>query len=412
MHKRGSGIARKVWLRQNAMMSSKTQIEPATRNSSRTLIFCLLCFGFVLNGIIINFVGPLLPIFRNKWGLDDGRAGLFSTVQFAVSLVGVLLSSPLITKKGFKPAITLGLILMGIGFALLNAPTFALALVASGFYGFGYGFVTPGTNLWVGESYGNRRASALNIANLAWGIGAMSSATEAMYAIRTSHINAALYISGSISVVLALYLARQHFEKPHQEVAQAAESSKVAGTGVAILLGTLFYVYVGTEVSTSYWAATHAERAAAWATNTFTLAPSFFFAGLLGGRGAAAVILLRLKEGTVATSGLLIASAGELLFLTAHSQVALFAGAFLAGLGLSSLYPIFVAWLTKWFGPRARKVGGAMFASAAVGSATLPWLVGQVSRAASSLRIGLIVPLAGCAVMLTLIALLRPNARG
>ncbi|HYK40089.1 MAG TPA: hypothetical protein VEU98_08675, partial [Candidatus Eremiobacteraceae bacterium] len=117
------------------MMSSKTQIEPATQNSSRTLIFYLLCFGFVLNGIIINFVGPLLPIFRTKWGLDDGRAGLFSTVQFAVSLVGVLLSSPLITKKGFKPAITLGLILMGIGFAFLNAPTFALALLASGFYG-------------------------------------------------------------------------------------------------------------------------------------------------------------------------------------------------------------------------------------------------------------------------------------
>ena len=395
------------------MMSSKTQIEPTVQNSSRTLIFYLLCFGFVLNGIIINFVGPLLPTFREKWRLDDGRAGLFSTVQFAVSLVGVLLSSPLITKKGFKLAITLGLILMGIGFAFLNARTFALALVASGFYGFGYGFVTPGTNLWVGESYGERRASALNIANLAWGIGAISSAPEAMYAMRTSHINNVLYISGTISVLLALYLARQHFGKPHEEVAsQAIEGSKVAGTGVALLLGILFYVYVGTEVSTSYWAATHAERATTWASNTFTLAPMFFFGGLLGGRGAAAAILLRLKEGTVAMGGLLIASAGEVLFLTAHSQVTLFAGAFLGGLGLSSLYPILVAWLTKWFGSRARKVGGAMFASAAIGSATLPWLVGQVSRAASSLRIGLIVPLAGCAVMLAIIALLRPNTRG
>lgn len=395
------------------MMSSKTQIEPATQNSSRTLIFYLLCFGFVLNGIIINFVGPLLKTFRNKWGLDDGRAGLFPTVQFAVSLVGVLLSSPLITKKGFKPAITIGLILMGIGFAFLNAPTFALALVASGFYGFGYGFVTPGTNLWVGESYGERRASALNIANLAWGIGAISSGPEAMYAIRTSHVNAALYVSGAISVLLALYLARQHFGKPHEEAApQVTESHSVAGTGVAILLGILFYVYVGTEVSTSYWAATHAERAATWAANTFTLAPSVFFGGLLGGRGAAAAILLRWKESTVAISGLLIAAAGEVVFLTAHSQITLFAGAFLAGLGLSSLYPILVAWLTKWFGARARKIAGAMFASAAIGSATLPWLVGQVSRAASSLRIGLIVPLAGCAVMLAIIALLRPNTRG
>lgn len=396
------------------MMSSKTQIQPEAAASSRTVIFYLLCLGFVFNGIIISFIGPLLPTFRAKWGLDDGRAGLFSTMQFSVSLAGVLLSSPLISKKGFKPAITLGLVLMAIGFAFLNAPTFALALAASGVYGFGYGFVTPGTNLWVGESYGDRRASALNVANLAWGVGAIASAPAAMYAIRTSHINSLLYVSGATTLLLAILLVRMRFGNPPHEEAkqQSPENSKIAGTGVAILLGVLFYVYVGTEVSTSYWAATHAERAATWLTNTFTLAPMFFFAGLLGGRGAAAAILLHLKEATVAVSGLLIAVVGELLFIAAHSPAALFAGAFLAGLGLSSLYPIYVAWLTKWFGSRARKVGGAMFAMAALGSATLPWVVGEISRAATSLRIGLIVPLAGCLVMLTVIALLRPNTRG
>ncbi len=396
------------------MMSSKTQTLPAVKTSSRTAIFYLLCLGFVLNGIIISFIGPLLPEFRARWGLDDGRAGLFSIVQFIASLAGVLISSRVIARIGFKPAVTLGLALLGLGFAFLNAKTFVLALAASGVYGLGYGFATPGTNLWVGESYGERRASALNVANLAWGVGAITSAPAAMYAIRKSQINSLLYVSGAISLALALYLMRMNFGKPPHEESQtaSAENSETAGTGVAILLGTLFYVYVGTEVSTSYWAATHAERAATWLTNTFTLAPMFFFGGLLGGRGAAAAILLRLKEGTVAVSGILIAAAGELLFITAHSSVALFAGAFFAGLGLSSLYPIYVAWLTKWFGARARKVGGAMFALAALGSASMPWLVGEVSRAASSLRIGLAVPLIGCAVMLSVVALLRPNARG
>src|SRR5579859_7102914 len=160
--------------------------------------------------------------------------------------------------------------------------------------------------------------------------------------------------------------------------------------GVAALLGILFFVYVGTEVGTSSWAPTHSQRATEWATNNWALTPMFFFAGLLGGRGAAAAILLRLKEVTVAVSGLLIAALGELLFIAAHSPAALFTGAFFAGLGLSSLYPIYVAWLTKWFGARARRVGGAMFAMAALGSATLPWVVGEVSRAATSLRVGLI----------------------
>ena len=119
-----------------------------------------------------------------------------------------------------------------------------------------------------------------------------------------------------------------------------------------------------------------------------------------------------MKEVTVAVGGVLLAAAGQILFLTAHSPVALFAGAFFAGLGLASLYPIYIAWLSKWFGQRARKVGGIMFALAAGGSATMPALAGLVSRMSGSLRIGLIVPLAGCAVMLAVIALLRPSTRG
>src|SRR5207253_9269485 len=153
-------IAPTVRLRQNATMSCKTQTRAAASPSSQSVIFYLLCAGFVINGIVISLIGPILPMFMAKWGLNDSRAGLFSLVQFSGSFIGVLASSALISAKGFKPAITLGITLLGLGFALLNAPTFVLALAASCLYGLGYGFATPGTNLWVGESYGTRRASA------------------------------------------------------------------------------------------------------------------------------------------------------------------------------------------------------------------------------------------------------------
>jgi FHS family L-fucose permease-like MFS transporter len=393
------------------MMPSKTQIAAAGRPTAQSTIFYLLCAGFVLNGIVICLIGPILPVFREKWGLDDNRAGLFSLMQFASSLVGVLISSPLISAKGFKPAITIGLLFLGAGFALLNAPTFGLALAASAIYGLGYGFATPGTNLWVGESYGERRASALNLANLAWGVGAIASSPLAFFAIRTAHVTLLLYVVGALCAVLGVVLFRMNFgEAPHHDEPAGGSSSAVS-ISTAVLLGILFFVYVGTEVGTSYWAAMHAQRAAIWGGNGYTLAPMFFFAGLLGGRGAAAAILLRVPESTVASGGLLLAGAGELLFVSSHSATPLFAGAFFAGLGLSSLYPIYVSWLTKWFGARARKVGGVMFAMAALGSATMPWLVGVISRASSSLRSGLSVPLVGCLVMLAAVTILRPNRR-
>lgn len=396
------------------MMSSKTQTLEVTSPSSPSAIFYLLCGGFVVNGIVISLIGPVLPMFMAKWGLNDGRAGLFSLVQFSGSLVGVLASSSLISAKGFKPAITLGIALLAVGFALLNAPTFVLALAASGIYGLGYGFATPGTNLWVGESYGERRASALSIVNLAWGAGAIASSPLAMLAMRTAHVTLLLYLVGAFGAGLAMVLLTMPFGKPpHQEnSATGATNEKHAGTGVAALLGVLFFVYVGTEVGTSYWAPAYAQRAAAWSSNTWALAPMFFFGGLLGGRGAAAAILLHLKEVTVAVAGLLLAATGESVFLAGHSVLTLFGGAFLAGLGLASIFPILIAWLSKWYGTRARKVGGVMFALAALGSALVPPLVGVVSRYAGSLRIGLLVPLVGCAVMLTVVAILRPGTRG
>src|SRR6266566_5342018 len=255
-------VARNVWLRQNAMMSSKTQILEKASPSSQSVIFCLLCAGFVVNGIVISFIGPILPVFMAKWGLDDSRAGLFSFVQFSGSFAGVLLSSALVSAKGFKPAITLGLAMLGLGFPLLNARTFALALAASGIYGLGYGFATPGTNLWVGETYGERRASALNIMNLAWGAGAISSSPLAMLTMRTSLVTPLLYLVAAICATLALVLFRMSFGKPpHQEESvPAAKKADSAGNGVAVLLGVLFFVYVGTEVGTSYWAPAHAQR--------------------------------------------------------------------------------------------------------------------------------------------------------
>src|SRR5262249_61908446 len=114
----------------------------------------------------------------------------------------------------FKPAITMGLAFLGIGFALLNAPTLPLALAASAIYGLGYGFATPGTNLWVGESYGERRASALSIVNLAWGAGAISSSSLAMWATTTAHVMFLLYLVGAFCVGLVFVLSFMLFSRP------------------------------------------------------------------------------------------------------------------------------------------------------------------------------------------------------
>jgi MFS family permease len=76
-------------------------------------------------------------------------------------------------------------------------------------------------------------------------------------------------------------------------------------------------------------------------------------------------------------------------------------------LGCACIYPIYIAWLSRWYGARAKRIGGFLFALASVGGMTGPPLVGIVSKHAGSLRVGFSVPLLSAMVMICIVLLLR-----
>jgi fucose permease len=145
----------------------------------------------------------------------------------------------------------------------------------------------------------------------------------------------------------------------------------------------------------------------------WTLAPMFFWGGLIAGRAMVPMLPLRRFERTVLASGLILAAAGICLLLRARTFASVAVSVSAAGLGLAAIYPILVAWLVKAFGERSRRIGAIMFALAGMGGAVMPWLVGLASTGTGSLRAGLLVPLAGCLAMLALIAaMLEPLFSG
>src|SRR2546430_15970692 len=80
-------------------------------------LLILLFAVFVLSGIATTIVGPMLPIFIRRWSLDDGKAGLFSSIQFLAALGGTLASSAIAASWGYRPALVMGYALMGGGLA-------------------------------------------------------------------------------------------------------------------------------------------------------------------------------------------------------------------------------------------------------------------------------------------------------
>jgi fucose permease len=102
-----------------------------------------------------------------------------------------------------------------------------------------------------------------------------------------------------------------------------------------------------------------------------------------------------------------LAAIGIAVLIFSTSLKVAIAGVFLAGLGCASIYPLYIAWLSRWHGVQARRIGGFLFALATVGGSAGPWLVGTVSKFSGSLRVGFLVPLLSAVLMLCIVASLR-----
>lgn len=371
-------------------------------------LLILLFAGFVLSGIATTIVGPMLPVFIRRWSLDDGQAGFFSTVQFIASLAGTLASSVL-SWRGYRPPLVLGYALMGAGLVVFNADTHRVALQATAAFGFGYGLITPGTNLFVAELGGAKSASLLNQLNFAWGVGAMICSPLIAFALHRSSLPGLLIGFAIFSGLLILGLLITPFSsEQHQESSQATEEARPPiGLLVTIALAALFFIYVATENGVGIWAAEYAKRLAREMTAVTILAPMFFYAGLTLGRISAPLVLRRISERKTVYGALVLAAAGTALLIAATVlPLALFA-IFLAGLGCASIYPIFIAWLSRWYGAGAKRIGGILFGLGSLGGAAGPGAVGFISKHADNLRVGLLAPLAATLVMLAIVLLLR-----
>jgi fucose permease len=386
-------------------MSEQNAVVKGTDGNRNLLV--LLFAGFVLSGIATVIVGPMLPVFIRRWSLNDSQAGLFSTVQFMAAWIGTLASSAIASWRGYRPALVLGYALMGGGLAILNADTRILALAATATFGFGYGLLTAGTNLLVAELGGVRSASLVNLLNFMWGVGAMTCPLLIAFALKHNRISLTLLGCAAFGVVMVIGLLFASFgadERPHE-----ANVAETTGAGpafhVALALASLFFIYVAMENGIGIWAAEFSKRLANGITGLTTLAPTFFYGGLTLGRASAPLALRRLKERTLVLGALALAAAGDALLIVSPGLYVAIAAVFFAGLGCASVYPIYIAWLARWYGVRAKKIGGVLFALASLGGSVGPWLVGTVSQFSRSLRIGLLVPLA-CAVILIFLTLL------
>lgn len=382
-------------------MSSSPDPNSRSRLPVSTSGITLVYLDFLLTGIVMTFLGPMLPFLSSRWSLSDEQAGYLIFAQFFSSMFGMFSSAPLVQRLGYRLTLIIGLLLMASGMALLVSGPWLLGIVSVCVLGVGHGITTPAGNLRTAEVNPHGSASALNLINAVWGVGAVSAPFLVAIAQRAHKTPLFLYGTAVALFALLLVFAWVRFQPDTRTPARRSSTHSVWSHRQLPVICALFFTYVGAETSYSGWLASYSRRLGAdqhsfWAMTTF-----FFWGALLVGRALAPRALKLHRETTVARVGLTLALAGGVVIVSARDTGLLIPGAVLAGLGLASIFPISVSLFPRWFGESTTSSSSPVFASGNVGGAVLPWLVGVISTHAGSLRFGFIVPLLGVAAMLT-----------
>ena len=372
-------------------------------NHSKVAATVLAHAGFVITGVMTVMLGPMLPVLSARWSLNDAQAGHLFTAQFATSILGVALSTFLSERFGYRAPLLLGQIFFALGAGLLAKASWAVGISSICIYGFGQGVTIPPSNLLISELNPQSRAAALNLLNFSWGIGAVG-CPFAIAALQPSHrIHVFLYGIAASALILAAILGSLSLETGGRTAGVSRKNELEFWTGrLVIVLGLLFFIYVGVENAVGGWISSYARRVASDAGTFWAMTPSFFWGALLTGRALAPLLLRRARETTVAIGGLSLATMAVLLLMAAHKMQIIILAASLGGLGLSAVFPITVAMIPVWLGKAGERAAGVLFALSSMGGATLPWLVGVISDRFHNLAIGLGVPLLGSVVMLGL----------
>jgi len=385
-----------------AAPASSQELDP---RSASALTFTANAL-FLPIGIVTVLLGPMLPTLSARWSLNYSQAGALFTAQYIASTFAVALSGPLVARRGYRFAMKAGLVFVIAGLALLLSGSEVLGIACIAAYGWGLGLAVPAANLVVAEVNPSRRSAKLNVLNFSWSVGAVSCPFLIAFAATRHRVPLLLGLVAGCLLLVLVGIAIM----PASIVEPAVAKNVSAWKFLAIdwkhralpSLGSLFFIYVGTENGFGGWIASYAKTLGTMTVGMSLVTPSFFYASLMFGRLLAPLLLRAIDEVRLAQAGLLLACAGTGGLLLSHALPGVAASASFAGLGLSCVYPITISLLSQEFGASASRVGSVMFTLANLGGGSMPWLVGASASLFGTLKAGLVVPLIGCIAMYAL----------
>jgi MFS transporter, FHS family, glucose/mannose:H+ symporter len=295
-------------------------------------------------GMIAAMLGTILPGLSERFKLTPRQNG---TIAFSQAL-GLMIASvgvgPLIDSQGKKIGLVLGLALIAAALGLLPRSRGFGAIVALLFLlGLGGGIVVTGANALVSDVAETRRATALNLVNLFFGLGGMATPFISANLLKRDTVKLC-YAAGAFAVVALLVQLAAPIPGPNgTQSFVLADAGDVLGRPILFLLGLFLFLYVSCEVGIWNWLAQHLVAQGIPESRALNVLSLGFALGILLGRVAVSPILISVSPQTVTLAASAAMALTTWLALRARGVTAAWISVFLAGVAMAPVFPTTLA---------------------------------------------------------------------
>jgi fucose permease len=331
-------------------------------------------------GALYAVYGPAVSGFQDRFGIDDGTAGVGFAVQSAGAIAGVLLAPRLALHRGNRAALGASMLLVFVGsLAIALAATWPQTVAAAAVAGLGMG----GCDVLISQLLilggGARGPALVNVAHGFFGIGTVLAPTAvAAFGADDYRLVFALIAAAAVP---GLVTVRHLWDRPSPAEAVRPGPSRAhttrdrirARVGLSVLAGfvLLYVTHFGVQSGIGTWEPTLLEALGHDSSRAALLTSGFWLAMVVGRFTAAGLTRFITIPGLVMTScGLMTVC----VLVAAIDELA--APAFVcAGFFIGPIFPSGLTWLASSGHAHGNRFAIVMAASM-VGMAIPPWLLG------------------------------------
>lgn len=343
-------------------------------------------WGFIVLGMSGTLLGPALLQVLGTYHISPSGAGVLFIAGTIGYTAAVLVGGPAGDVVSRRLVLLAGALIFTLGLAgFAEAPSWWLAVAAECIVGMGGGVLDSGINALANDiASPEGHATEQTLLHTFFGVGAIIGPLFIGWFLAAGYGWRPAFLAGAVaSVLLALLLARLG-TLPRSVAASAVSVGSVLSLARNPLMLTLILViglYVGEELVVGYWAATYLERIQHLQRDIAAIGVSIYWAGLTGGRLAAALVSKRFTSEQLLVGSAVLALAGSALLVAAPNAVVALVALLLTGLGFAAIFPLVMAVAGARFPDATGSIAGILTAAASIAGALLPFASGVLVQA-------------------------------